>query len=304
MDRREFMTMAAGVGLAGAASLAGDAPRKVTAGVRELESLLGDSAMKGTERMPALFIGHGSPMNAIETNEYSESWRKLGTELPRPRAILSVSAHWLTHGDIRVTAMEHPKTIHDFGGFPQELFDVQYSAPGSPELASETQKIAHPKHILFDDEWGFDHGTWSVLNQMYPKADIPVVQLSLDYQMPPALHLEFAKSLAGLREKGVMIIGSGNVVHNLRAIKWDGGPNYAWADEFDAWVEKGLVNHDDNGLAGFQKLGDIAKLAHPTYDHYLPLLYSIAVRNQKDTMRFFNEGVSMGSLSMRSVIYQ
>jgi 4,5-DOPA dioxygenase extradiol len=301
MDRRKFMTMAAGVALAGIAS---DAPRRATAGVRDLESLLGDRASKSTERMPALFIGHGSPMNAIDINEYSTTWQKLGTTLPQPRAILCISAHWLTHGDIRITAMENPKTIHDFGGFPQELFDVQYPAPGSPELAIETQKIAHPKHILLDDEWGFDHGTWSVLNQMYPKAGIPVVQLSIDYGMPPEQHLEFAKSLASLREKGVMIIGSGNVVHNLRSIKWDGGPNYAWADEFDAWVEKGLVNHDDNALAGFQKLGDIAKLAHPTYDHYLPLLYSIAVRNPKDSMSFFNEGVSMGSLSMRSVIYQ
>ncbi len=293
------MATAAGAALVGVG-------RKATVGVRELEGLLGldDRSAKSTERMPALFVGHGSPMNAIEENEYSLEWRKIGKELPRPQAILSISAHWLTRGEIRVTAMEHPKTIHDFGGFPQELFDAQYPAPGSPALANETQAIAKPKHILLDDEWGFDHGTWSVLMQMYPNADIPVVQLSLDYRMPPEQHLEFARSLAGLREKGIMIIGSGNIVHNLRAIKWDGGPNYAWAEEFDAWVEKHLVDHDDNALAGFQKLGDIARLAHPTYDHYLPLLYSIAVRNPKDTMRFFNEGVSMGSLSMRSVIYQ
>ncbi len=290
------MTLMAG------AALVGTAGSRASAGVRELEGLLG--VLKSSERMPALFVGHGSPMNAIEENEYTHEWRKIGMELPKPQAILCVSAHWLTRGDIRVTAMEHPKTIHDFGGFPRELFEVQYPAPGSPALATETQAVAQPKHILFDDEWGYDHGTWSVLKQMYPNADIPVVQLSLDYRMPPEQHLEFARSLSSLREKGILIIGSGNVVHNLRAIKWDGGPNYAWAEEFDAWVEKALIDHDDNALAGFQKLGDIARLAHPTYDHYLPLLYTIAVRNSNDTMRFFNEGVSMGSLSMRSVIYQ
>jgi 4,5-DOPA dioxygenase extradiol len=262
---------------------------------------LADSASPSA-KMPLLFVGHGNPMNAIETNSYSETWEKIGRELPKPRAILSISAHWLTRGVTKVTAMEHPKTIHDFGGFPQELFNVQYPAPGSPEIAKYTADASKARHITFDEDWGFDHGTWSVLNKMYPNADIPVVQLSIDYGARMDEHYELGKAIGGLRDKGILIMGSGNVVHNLRAIRMD-GQTYDWAEQFDGFVSSNIEQRNDKALIDFQQQGEIAQLAHPTYDHYLPLLYTIGARRDSDQMSFFNEGIDMGSASMRSVLY-
>jgi 4,5-DOPA dioxygenase extradiol len=268
--------------------------------VRDIERLA--QGTKSSAKMPLLFVGHGNPMNAIENNQYSEKWENVGRELPTPKAILSVSAHWLTRGVTKVTAMQQPKTIHDFGGFPQELFDVQYPAPGSPELAKQTQSAITKRHVYLDDDWGFDHGTWSVLKKMYPKADIPVLQLSIDYGAPMEEHYALGQALSSLREKGVLIMGSGNVVHNLRAIRMD-GKTYDWAEKFDEFVRDAIEEKNDQTLINFQKQGEIALLAHPTYDHYLPLLYTIGARRKDDTLSFFNEGMDLGSASMRSIIY-
>jgi 4,5-DOPA dioxygenase extradiol len=267
----------------------------------DLERLVEGTA--SSETMPLLFVGHGNPMNAIEKNRYSDSWEAIGRELPRPKAILSVSAHWLTRGVTKVTAMEQPKTIHDFGGFPQELFDVEYPAPGSPETAKAAQHSVASRHVYLDDDWGFDHGTWSVLKKMYPGADIPVIQLSIDYGAPMREHYEIGKAIGALRDKGVLIMGSGNVVHNLRAIRTD-GQTYDWAEEFDAFVKTAIEAKDDTALIDFQKKGEIARLAHPTYDHYLPLLYTIGARRASDKLSFFNEGIDLGSASMTSTLYR
>jgi 4,5-DOPA dioxygenase extradiol len=249
--------------------------------------------------MPVLFIGHGSPMNAIEKNEYHSKWTELGKTLPKPKAILVVSAHWLTKGT-RVTAMEKPKTIHDFGGFPQELFDVQYPAKGSPELASETQALIGKTKVQSDFEWGLDHGTWSVLLPMYPKADIPVFQLSIDYSQPPQYHYDLAKELTSLRKKGVLIIGSGNIVHNLGMLDW-GGKAYDWAIEFDERIKNFIDQRNYAGVINYDKMGSIAKLAVPTNEHYIPLLYTLALQEKDETISYFNEKCEMGSMSMRSV---
>ncbi|MFZ4620877.1 MAG: 4,5-DOPA dioxygenase extradiol [Bacteroidota bacterium] len=256
-----------------------------------------------SDRMPLMFIGHGNPMNAIEVNRYSESWKKIGTELPRPQAILSISAHWLTRGT-RVLTVEHPETIHDFGGFPQELFAQQYPAPGAPEMAKETQRLAMKNHIALDDQWGFDHGTWSVLKKMFPKADIPVYQLSIDYSKPMSYHVELAQELRSLRDKGVMIMGSGNIVHNLQAINFQNAKPYDWAVEFDATIKQWLVNGDQKSIQEFQKLGSIAQLAHPTYDHFLPLMYVLGFQHKNENPAFFNDDFDMSSVSMRSMIYR
>jgi 4,5-DOPA dioxygenase extradiol len=266
------------------------------------------STLKKSDRMPALFIGHGSPMNAIEDNEYRRSWQALGAEfgqrLPRPQLILCISAHWLTSG-WWLTGMERPRTIHDFGGFPQELFGQQYPAPGAPAVAREISGgIAHPP-VGLDTGWGLDHGTWSVLKPMFPEADIPVIQLSMDYARPPAEHLALGRQLMALRDRGVLIVGSGNIVHNLPVMRWDAPPNqaYDWAVEFDSriagWLEKG----DFAALADFQQLGSVARLAHPTYDHYLPLLYVAGAVDPAEPLRFFNTGYQAASISMRSAVW-
>ena len=251
------------------------------------------------EKMPLLFVGHGNPMNAIEKNEYHNSWAELGRTLPKPKAILCVSAHWFINGT-KVTAMEKPKTIHDFGGFPQELFDVQYPANGSPEFSKETQTLITKTKVQSDLEWGLDHGTWSVLLPMYPKADIPVFQLSIDYTQPPQFHYDLAKELSALRRKGVLIIGSGNIVHNLGMIDW-GGKAYDWAIEFDATIKKFIDDRNHSAIIHYDKLGKIAQLAVPTNDHYLPLLYTLALQEKNETLSYFNEKCEMGSLSMRSL---
>ena len=257
---------------------------------------------KKSERMPLLFIGHGNPMNAIEENAFSNAWRELGRKLPKPQVILSISAHWLTRGT-KVTAMEKPKTIHDFSGFPEKLYQQQYPAPGEPELAKQTQALALKHHIVLDDEWGFDHGTWSVLIQMFPKADIPVYQLSIDYSQPMEYHFQLAQEITSLREKGVLVMGSGNIVHNLQAISFDYNKPYDWALEFDAKISKWIETGDHQSIIEFQKLGQVAKLAHPTYDHFLPLLYVLGFQNKKDFPKFFNDDFDMSSVSMRSVFY-
>ena len=269
-------------------------------------SFAGSSGEGTEEKMPVLFVGHGNPMNAIEKNEYHNKWTELGKTLPRPKAILCISAHWLSSGT-RVTAMEKPKTIHDFGGFPQELFDAQYPAMGSPDLAKETQGLITKTKVQSDFEWGLDHGTWSVLLPMYPKADIPVFQLSIDYTQPPQFHYELAKELSALRKKGVLIIGSGNIVHNLGMIDWSGpngslrGKAFDWAIEFDQKIKNYIDTGDHSSIVNYEKLGSISKLAIPTNEHYLPLLYSLALQEKNDSISYFNEKCEMGSISMRSL---
>lgn len=280
--------------------------------LNELESAAAPAGLHRlapSPRMPVLFLGHGSPMNAIEDNEFRRSWQALGAEFgktwPKPQLILCVSAHWLTRG-WHLTGMAQPRTIHDFGGFPQELFDQQYPAPGAPAVARQiSAAIAQPKVGIDEGEWGFDHGTWSVLKPMFPQADIPVVQLSMDYGRPPAEHFALGQQLKALRDKGVLVVGSGNIVHNLRAIQRSAGPTqaYPWAVEFDAktaeTIEKGALAE----LADFQKLGALAQLAHPTHDHYLPLLYAAGAAEADEKMRFFNDRSQAASISMRSVIW-
>jgi len=247
--------------------------------------------------MPVLFIGHGSPMNAIEDNPFSRSLVRLAQDLPRPRAILCVSAHWQT-ADTRVTGGPHPRTIHDFGGFPQELYDIRYPAPGDPELAG---RVADLVGGMVDDSSGFDHGSWAVIRRMYPEADIPMIELSLDARASTAEHHELGHLLAPLRDDGVLIVGSGNIVHNLMAIRWEDGAPYPWAVEFDEWVRDRLLAADDQALIGYMSLGDTARHAHPTNEHYLPLLYAVALRREGEPLSFFHEGIEMGSLSMRGV---
>lgn len=257
-----------------------------------------DELKPSDEKMPVLFIGHGSPMNAIERNEYHNSWIELGQKLPKPKAILTISAHWLTR-DTRVTAMERPKTIHDFGGFPKELFAQQYPAPGAPDFAELTKKMITKASVQSDFDWGLDHGTWSFLLPMYPQADIPVYQLSLDYYKPMQYHYDLAKELLGLRKKGVMVIGSGNIVHNLQMLDVS-GQTYDWAIEFDQRMKEFILDGNHDGIINYEKLGSISKLAVPTYEHYLPLIYSIALQEKNDHILFFNEKTDMGSVSMRS----
>lgn len=254
--------------------------------------------------MPVLFIGHGSPMNGIEDNEFSDYWKKLGKEIPTPKAVLVVSAHWLSRGT-RITAMDFPNTIHDFGGFPKALFEVQYPAPGDPELAVYTAKNIQSTQVELDHEWGLDHGTWTVVRHMYPKADIPVLQLSIDYYQSPKYHYELAQELYQLRKKGVLIIGSGNMVHNLRMVAWDKlkEPEYGydWAIEMNEQFKKLIEEGDHKALIDYQKLGKAAQLAIPTPDHYIPLLYTMGLSSPQEEAKFFNDKAVGGSLTMTSV---
>ncbi|PWC20237.1 4,5-DOPA dioxygenase extradiol [Brenneria roseae subsp. roseae] len=258
--------------------------------------------MSNTARMPALFLGHGSPMNVLENNPYTQAWQALGESLPRPKAIVAVSAHWYTRGTA-VTAMEKPRTIHDFGGFPQALFDTQYPAPGSPELAARIQQALAPYPVVADQsQWGLDHGSWGVLIKMYPHADIPVVQLSVDGTQPAAYHYELGRKLAVLRNEGIMIVASGNVVHNLRMAKWDGAADaYPWATSFNQFVRDNLTYQGDNHpLIDFMQ-HEGAALSNPTPDHYLPLLYVLGSWDGKEAVSIPVDGIEMGSLSMLSV---
>jgi len=250
-------------------------------------------------KMPALFVGHGSPINAIEDNEFTRAWTRVGESLPPPRAILCVSAHWETYST-QVTAMEWPRTIHDFHGFPQQLFEFQYPAPGSSELAALVQETVSQPRIELDVEWGLDHGTWSVLCWMFPNADIPVVQLSLDRNMAPASHYEIGKQLKSLRRKGVLIVGSGNMVHNLRMIAWQ-DVAYDWALEMDEKLKRLMLARDHDSIINYQNLGEAARLAVPTNEHFLPLLYVLGLQEDEDDFEFFADRVTLGSISMRSV---
>ncbi|WP_130734706.1 4,5-DOPA dioxygenase extradiol [Flavobacterium sp. J27] len=256
------------------------------------------------QKMPILFIGHGSPMNAIEDNEFSKRWQQMGKEIPKPKAVVVVSAHWLTKGTA-VTAMLNPKTIHDFGGFPQALFDVQYPAPGDPSLANEIQNLVTNPAITLDHEWGLDHGTWSVVKHMYPNADIPVLQLSIDYHKPAKYHYELAKQLLLLRKKGILIIGSGNMVHNLRMVAWNklNEPEYGydWALEMNTIFKQKISTGNHMDLVAYEKLHKAANLAIPTPDHYYPLLYILALQTANDDVTFFNDKAVGGSLTMTSV---
>jgi len=257
-----------------------------------------------TERMPVLFLGHGSPMNAIEENEFVKGFRDSAKNIPTPNAILCISAHWETKGTF-VTAMNQPKTIHDFGGFPKALFDVQYPAPGSPDLAKETQNIIKKTEVVLDHDWGLDHGTWSVVKHLYPLANIPVVQLSLDYRQAPKYHYELAKELSSLRKKGILIIGSGNMVHNLRMIAWDkmNVDNFAfdWNLEVSEKLKKFITNKDHQSLINYKSLGKSFDLAIPTPEHYLPLLYVLALQENDEKINFFNDKAVAGSLTMTSL---
>jgi 4,5-DOPA dioxygenase extradiol len=258
-----------------------------------------------SERMPVLFIGHGSPMNAIEKNDFTETLGKLGKKLPQPKAILCVSAHWMTEGTW-VTHSQKPKTIHDFYGFPQALFDVQYPAPGSPKAAEEIRgTIIDPKvHLDVEDTWGLDHGTWSVLRHMYPEAQIPVLQLSVYIEQPPEYHLKLGEELRKLREKEILVVGSGNIVHNLRRIRWE--PNaqpFDWAIEFDGWSKKKILSRDLKALTGEFYKSEAGLLSVPTPDHYYPLLYTLGASDSKDEINFEYEGIQNGSISMRAVSF-
>nr|WP_308219263.1 4,5-DOPA dioxygenase extradiol [Flavobacterium sp. NRK F7] len=262
------------------------------------------SLLEIDQKMPVLFIGHGSPMNAIEDNEFSKRWQQMGQEIPKPKAVIVVSAHWLTQGTA-ITAMSQPKTIHDFGGFPQALFDVQYPAPGDPNLANEIQKMVTNPSLVLDHEWGLDHGTWSVVKHMYPNADIPILQLSIDYHKPAMYHYELAKQLLSLRKKGVLIIGSGNMVHNLRMVAWNklNEPEYGydWALEMNTIFKQKISMGNHLDLIAYNKLNKSASLAIPTPDHYYPLLYILALQTNTDEVVFFNDKAVGGSLTMTSV---
>ena len=255
-------------------------------------------------KMPVLFVGHGSPMNAIEENEFASGWREAGRTLPQPAAILCVSAHWQTKGT-KVTAMAKPKTIHDFGGFPRELYEVQYPAPGSPELAQTTKETLRDRAIELDQAWGLDHGAWSVIRRMYPDADVPVVELSLDYYMTPQQHYDLARELAPLRRKGVLIIGSGNMVHNLGLVSWENinTPGFAfdWATEAGEKMKAYILGGDHTPLINYTAQGRVFSLAIPTPEHYLPLLYTLALREADEPVELFNDKPIAGSLTMTSV---
>ncbi len=291
MNRKKFLQSLAVLPLAGVAMKLSELS-KVT------------DSLGSTEQMPVLFLGHGSPMNAIEENEFVEGFRKIGKEIPRPNAIICVSAHWETRGTF-VTAMEKPRTIHDFGGFPKALFDVQYPAPGSPQTALDTQSLVTKTTVGLDEKWGLDHGAWSVIKHLYPDADVPVIQMSLDYTQSPQWHYELAQELAALRKKGVLIVGSGNMVHNLGMVAWDklnvSDYGYEWALEAREKMNAHILSGDHQPLVNFQSQGRAFKLAIPTPEHYLPLLYALALREKDEDVALFNDKAVAGSLTMTSV---
>ncbi len=263
-----------------------------------------DEKERGNEIFPTLFVGHGSPMNAIEQNEFTLQWKKITLNFDKPKAIICISAHWLTKGTF-VTSMERPKTIHDFGGFPQQLFDVEYPAVGSPDVAHWAKEAVSSASIQDNYEWGLDHGTWSILKNMYPEADIPVIQLSIDYTKPLSYHFQLAQELKSLRKKGILIIGSGNMVHNLGMVAWDKintpGFGYDWVLEIDSIFKDKISNRDFQSLINWSDLHKQISLAVPTLDHYIPLIYSVGLSEKQDEVAFFNDKAVAGSLTMTSV---
>lgn len=257
-----------------------------------------------SEKMPVFFIGHGSPMNGIENNVFSQNWAEAAQNISTPRAVLCISAHWLTNGTM-VTAMESPPTIHDFGGFPQELYQVQYPAPGSPQLAHEIQDIIQSTHAGLNHEWGLDHGAWAVIRHMYPDAHIPVLQLSIDYHQPGEFHYRLARELQSFRRKGVLIIGSGNMVHNLRMVAFDklaeSGFGYDWAKEMQHIFREKILSEDHRSLINYESLGPAARMAIPTPDHYWPLIYTLGLQESGEPVDLFNDELVGGSITMTSV---
>lgn len=262
------------------------------------------STFSNTEKMPVLFLGHGSPMNAIEENQFVSGFRNMAKTLPQPNAILCISAHWFTKGT-KVTAMEMPRTIHDFGGFPKELFAVQYPAKGNPDLAIATRELLLPTEVELDHEWGLDHGAWSVIKHLYPDANVPVIQLSIDYSKPAQYHFELAQKLSSLRHKGILIVGSGNIVHNLRLVDFynmdKDNYGYDWAVEARATVNDYLLDGNFQALIDYEKQGRAFQLAIPTPDHYLPLIYTLGLKEKQEELSLFNDKLLAGSLSMTSV---
>lgn len=260
--------------------------------------------LPASEKMPVLFLGHGSPMNAIEENEFVQGFKDIAATLTLPTAIVCISAHWYTKGT-KVTAMEMPQTIHDFGGFPQELFDVQYPAKGDPKLAGETKELLLPTEVELDEKWGLDHGAWSVIKHLYPEANVPVIQLSIDYTQPAQYHFDLAKKLASLRQKGVLIVGSGNIIHNLGLVdfanfdKDDYG--FDWAIEARETSNKLILDGNFQSLIDYEKLGEGFKLAIPTAEHYLPLIYTLGLKEETEELTLFNDKLLAGSLSMTSL---
>jgi len=263
------------------------------------------SSLKPSPKMPVLFVGHGSPMNAIESNEFTRKWQQLGQSLPLPQAILCISAHWETEGTF-VTAMPKPPTIHDFGGFPQELFDVQYPAPGSPALAGEVKDMVHKTPVGLDMKWGLDHGAWTVIKHLYPNADVPVIQMSLDYSQGPQYHYDLARELAALRQKGILIIGSGNMVHNLGMVAWDrlndDTYGYDWALEAREKMNTYILTGDHASLIQYPSQGKAFQLSIPTPEHYLPLMYVLGLAGKEEEISLFNDKAIAGSLTMTSVM--
>lgn len=291
MDRKQFVKSLALISIGGIAMK-----------LKELKKMV--SPLKPTSKMPVLFLGHGSPMNAIEENEFVAGFRKVGQDIQKPNAILCISAHWETRGTF-VTAMDLPRTIHDFGGFPKELFEVQYPAPGSPALAQETKDLITNTEVGLDHHWGLDHGAWSVIKHLYPNADIPVIQMSLDRNKAPQYHYELARELSALREKGVLIIGSGNIVHNLRVIAWDkmnvDNYGYDWAIEANERMKGYLNNGNHQALIDYRTQGRSFQLSIPTPEHFLPLLYTMALKDEKESVKLFNDKLLAGSIAMTSV---
>jgi 4,5-DOPA dioxygenase extradiol len=262
-----------------------------------------DSFGEEDTKLPFFFVGHGSPMNGIEENDFSNYWKQLGTQLQQPKAILCISAHWLTTGTF-ITAMETPATIHDFGGFPKVLFDVQYPAPGNPELATEIKNLITTTTVGLDHEWGLDHGCWTIVRHMYPDANILVLQLSIDYSQPAQYHYDLAKQLAALRKKGVLILGSGNMVHNLGMVAWERlneSYGFDWTLEMNELFKQKITDKDHQALINYQQLHTASSLAIPTPDHYLPLIYTLGLQEENDAPAFFNDQPMAGSLTMTSV---
>lgn len=258
---------------------------------------------ENTPKMPVLFLGHGSPMNGVEENEFVQGFRKISSEIETPKAIVVISAHWQTKGT-QVTAMEKPRTIHDFSGFPKELYEIQYPAPGLPQLAHEIKSAVKSTEVLLDEKWGLDHGAWTVIRHMYPRADIPVIQLSLDFHKSPLEHFELAKQLYELRSKGILIVGSGNLVHNLGMVSWqklNENFGYDWAIEANEKMKQFILDGNHQALINYSKQGKAFDLSIPTPEHYLPLLYSLALQDKKDELKIFNDEPVAGSLTMTSV---
>lgn len=270
--------------------------------LKDLEKTAKNST--STEKMPVLFLGHGSPMNAIEENEFTQGFQNISKTLPKPNAIICISAHWFTNGT-KVTAMEYPPTIHDFGSFPRELFEQQYPAKGNVKLAKDVKKILHPTLVELDEKWGLDHGSWSVLKHLYPKADIPVIQISMDYTKKANEHFELAKQLTSFRDKGFLIIGSGNIIHNLRLVDWRNfdKDNYGhdWAIEAKEKINEYLLNGNYKSLIAYKKQSQAFQLAIPTPEHYLPFIYILGLQRENESIQIFNDKLVAGSLSMTSL---